>query len=188
MNAKRFQNCPIYIVKNTYSALCHRPSLGEPLQECSISSDITPSVACTGVSTSSHTPHLTTAATTYFNMYKCYTPANAHSQITSIVSNTVVMSLLQVVERYLGGVDTWSSNTITYLFAETPSPRVDEELTEFFAGNGVPKTSYMARVIQRRQQNSCGCYSTRGFLCGTLQTPSDLTPCIMTYVSRNTYV
>ena len=111
--------------------------------------------------------------------------------LTSIVSNTVVMYLLQAVERYLGGVDTWPSNIITYLFVETPSPRVVEELTAFFAGNGVLKlspTSYMARVIQMRQQNSCGSYSTRGFPCGTLQTPSDVTPCIMTYVSKNTYV
>jgi len=65
---------------------------------------------------------------------------HTHSQLTFIVSNTVVMSLLQAVEHYLGGVDTWPSNIITYLFAETPSPRVVEELTAFFAGNGVPKT------------------------------------------------
>jgi midasin (ATPase involved in ribosome maturation) len=49
------------------------------------------------------------------------------------------MSLLQAVERYLG-VDTWPSNIITYLFAKTPSSRVVEELTEFFASNGVPET------------------------------------------------
>jgi len=49
------------------------------------------------------------------------------------------MSVLQAVENYLGGVDAWLSN-ITYLFAETPSPRVVEELTAFFASNGVPKT------------------------------------------------
>jgi len=36
---------------------------------CSVSSDITPSLAeCTRLSTSSHTPHPTTAATTYFNI------------------------------------------------------------------------------------------------------------------------
>jgi len=50
------------------------------------------------------------------------------------------MSLLQAVEHYLGDVQTWPSYIITYLFAETPSPRVVEELTAFFAGNGVPKT------------------------------------------------
>jgi len=50
------------------------------------------------------------------------------------------MSLLQAVEQYLGGIDTWPAYIITYLFAETPSPRVVKELTAFFAGNGVPKT------------------------------------------------
>jgi len=50
------------------------------------------------------------------------------------------MSLLQAIEHYLGGVDTWPSNIITYLFAGTPSPRVVEKLTAFFAGNGVPKS------------------------------------------------
>ena len=50
------------------------------------------------------------------------------------------MSLLQAVEKYLGDVGTWPSYIITYLFAETPSPTVVEELTTFFAGNGVPKT------------------------------------------------
>jgi len=50
------------------------------------------------------------------------------------------MSLLQAVEKYLGGIDKWPAYIITYLFAETPSPRVVEELTAFFAGNVVPKT------------------------------------------------
>jgi len=50
------------------------------------------------------------------------------------------MSLLQAVEHYLGGVDTWPAYIITYLFAETPSPRVVEELRTFFVDNGVPKT------------------------------------------------
>jgi len=50
------------------------------------------------------------------------------------------MSLLQAVENYLVDVGTWPSYIITYLFAETPSPKVVEELTTFFAGNGVPKT------------------------------------------------
>jgi len=63
-----------------------------------------------------------------------------HSQLTFIVSNTVVISLLQAVLNYLDVVDTWPSYIITYLFAETPSPRVIEELTAFFAGNGVPET------------------------------------------------
>ena len=50
------------------------------------------------------------------------------------------MSLLQAVEQYLGSVHTWPAYIITYLFAETPSPRVVEKLTAFFAGNFVPKT------------------------------------------------
>jgi len=50
------------------------------------------------------------------------------------------MSLLQAVENYLGGVQTWPSYIITYLFVETSSPTIVEELTTFFAGNGVPKT------------------------------------------------
>ena len=50
------------------------------------------------------------------------------------------MSLLQAVEQYLGCIGTWPAYIITYIFAETPSPRVVEELTAFFAGNGVPKT------------------------------------------------
>jgi len=50
------------------------------------------------------------------------------------------MSLLQAVEQYLGSIHTWPAYIITYLFAETPSPRFVEELTAFFAGNGVPKT------------------------------------------------
>ena len=50
------------------------------------------------------------------------------------------MSLLQAVEQYLGRIDTWPSYIITYLFVETPSPRVVEKLTAFFAGNAVPKT------------------------------------------------
>jgi len=80
------------------------------------------------------------------------------------------MSLLQAVERYLGGVDTWPSNIITYLFAETPSPRVVEELTTFFAGLKLSPTGSMACVIQKRQQNSCSSYYTRGFPCGTSNT------------------
>jgi len=50
------------------------------------------------------------------------------------------MSLLQAVEQYLGSINAWPAYIITYLFAETPSPSVVEELTAFFADNGVPKT------------------------------------------------
>jgi len=106
---------------------------------CSVSSDITPSLAtCTGLSTSSHTPHPTTAAT-YILIYKCYSPTNTHRQLTAFANNTVIMSLLQAVEQYLGSINTWPAYIITYHFAETPSSVV-EELTAFFAGNAVPKT------------------------------------------------
>jgi len=46
VNAKRFRNCSIYC-KNTYSASGHKPSL-LPRDNCTVSSDVTPSVAvCT---------------------------------------------------------------------------------------------------------------------------------------------
>jgi len=50
------------------------------------------------------------------------------------------MFLLQAVEQYLGSINTWPSSIIFSLFAETASPRVVGYLTEFFAGNDVPKT------------------------------------------------
>jgi len=49
------------------------------------------------------------------------------------------MSLLQTVENHLGSIDTWPVS-INYLFAETPSPPVVEELVAFFVGNGLPLT------------------------------------------------
>jgi len=49
------------------------------------------------------------------------------------------MSLLQAVEDHLGSIDTWPSYIIQYLFVDTPTPQVVEELTAFFIGNGVPK-------------------------------------------------
>ena len=50
------------------------------------------------------------------------------------------MSLLQAVEDHLGSIDTWPVSIINYLFVDTPLPPVVEELTAFFAGNGVPQT------------------------------------------------
>jgi len=85
--------------------------------------DIVPLTACTGVSTSSLAPHLTAVATTYFNII-------LHS--TKYIHLPL---LLATLENYLGDVGTWPSYIITYLFA-----KVVEELTTFFAGNGVPKT------------------------------------------------
>jgi len=49
------------------------------------------------------------------------------------------MSLLQAVEDHLGSIDTWPSYIIRYLFVDTPTPQVVEELTAFFIGKGVPK-------------------------------------------------
>jgi len=48
------------------------------------------------------------------------------------------MSLLQAVEDHLGSIDTWPSYIIQYLFVDTPTPQVVEELTAFFIGNCVP--------------------------------------------------
>jgi len=101
------------------------------------------------------------------------------------------MSLLQAVKHYLGSIHMWPAYIITYIFAETPSPQVVKEFTAFFAGNGVPKT------FAYRLYNTCNPEVANEFMrqlfyarffCGTLQTPSDATPCIMMYVSRNTYV
>ena len=50
------------------------------------------------------------------------------------------MSLLHAVEQHLGSINTWPSSVIYSIFAETLPPSVVEELTAFFAGNGVPKT------------------------------------------------
>jgi len=50
------------------------------------------------------------------------------------------MSLLHAVEDYLGSIDTWSVYIINYLFVDKSLPPVVEELTAFFAGNGVPET------------------------------------------------
>jgi len=50
------------------------------------------------------------------------------------------MSIVQAAEQYLGSINTWPSSIIFSLFAETPSPRVIEYLTEFFAGNALPNT------------------------------------------------
>jgi hypothetical protein len=50
------------------------------------------------------------------------------------------MSLLQAVENDLGSIDAWPSYIIQYLFIDTPTPQVVEELTAFFIGTCVPKT------------------------------------------------
>ena len=55
-------------------------------------------------------------------------------------ANAAAMSPLQAAEQYLGSINTWPSSIIFSLFAETPSPRVIEYLTDFFSGNALPKT------------------------------------------------
>ena len=50
------------------------------------------------------------------------------------------MSLLYVVEDYLGPIDTWPAYIIEYLIVHTPTPEVIKELTAFFFGNGVPES------------------------------------------------
>jgi len=65
------------------------------------------------------------------------------SQLTAMAAsnaNAAAMSPLQAAEQYLGSINTWPSSIIFSLFAETPSPRVIEYLTEFFSGNALPKT------------------------------------------------
>ena len=57
------------------------------------------------------------------------------------------MFLLQAVEQYLDSIDKWPSSIIQRLFAETPSQAVIEDLTAFFAGNGVPQT--LAYILYR---------------------------------------
>jgi len=65
-----------------------------------------------------------------------------HSQLTAMAANAnaAAMSSLQAAEQHLGSINTWPSSIIFSLFAETPSPRVIEYLTEFFSGNALPKT------------------------------------------------
>jgi len=69
------------------------------------------------------------------------------------------MSLLHAVEDYLGSIDTWPVYIINYLFVNTPSPPVVEELTAFFAGNGVPET------LADRLYRACNPPATNEFVC-----------------------
>ena len=55
-------------------------------------------------------------------------------------ADATAMSLLQAIEDHLGSIYTWPVSIINYLFVDTPTPSVVEELTAFFAGNGVPQT------------------------------------------------
>jgi len=70
------------------------------------------------------------------NLYTYSTHDNADVDADAAAA----MSLLQAVEHYLVSIDTWPSYIIHYLFVDTPTPSVIEELTAFFAGNGVPET------------------------------------------------
>ena len=73
-------------------------------------------------------------------IYKCYTPANTHSHLPLLLA-TLSSCLCCKLSNVIWAVSIHGpSNIITYLFAETPSPKVVEKLTALFAGNGVPKT------------------------------------------------
>ena len=97
-----------------------------------------------GLSITSHTCHTWQRQKLHNLIYKCQTPANTHSPLTAITANAnanaAAMSLLQAAQQYLGSINTWPSSIIFSLFAETPSPTIVGYLTEFFAGNDVPKT------------------------------------------------
>ena len=69
------------------------------------------------------------------SIYKRYTHAYRHSQLPA----NDAQCLLQAVEDHLGSIDTWPSSIIKYLFVDASLPRVVEELTAFFIGNGLPK-------------------------------------------------
>jgi len=72
------------------------------------------------------------------------------------------MFLLQAGEQYLGSLNTWPASIITYLFAETPSPPVVEELTAFYAGNDVPTT--LAYILHHIHLYSFHTFYTPAFL------------------------
>jgi len=55
-------------------------------------------------------------------------------------ANGAAMPPLQAAEQNLGSIHPWPSSIIFNLFAETPSARVIEYLTDFFSGNALPKT------------------------------------------------
>jgi len=68
VNAKAFETA-LYIVKKHLFCIMSQALAMLPRDNCNVNCDITPSVAvCTRVSPSSHTPHPTTTATTYFNI------------------------------------------------------------------------------------------------------------------------
>ena len=60
--------------------------------------------------------------------------------MATAAANAAAMSPLQAAEHLLGSINTWPASIIFSLFAETPSPRVIEYLTDFFSGNALPKT------------------------------------------------
>jgi len=99
------------------------------------------------------------------------------------------MSLLQAVEDHLGSIDTWPVSIINYLFVDTPSPAVIEELTAFFTGNGVPKTLayWLYRACNPPAANELmrQLFYTRYSLWHTSDTGAS--PAITMYVSKNRY-
>jgi len=73
-------------------------------------------------------------------------------------ADATAMSLLQAIEDHLGSIYTWPVSIINYLFVDTPTPSVVEELTAFFAGNGVPQT------LSYRLYRACNPPATNEFL------------------------
>ena len=92
-----------------------------------------------GLSNTSHACHTRQWQQLHILIYKCQAPANTQS-LPAITANAAAMSILQAAEQYLCSINTWPSSIIFSIFAETPSQRVIEYLTEFFAGNALPNT------------------------------------------------
>jgi len=93
-----------------------------------------------------HMPHKA-GCTNYIFQYinAKLTHTHTHSQLTAMATataaaNAAAMSPLQAAEHQFVSINTWPSSIIFSLFAETPSPRVIEYLTDFFSGNALPKT------------------------------------------------
>ena len=145
-NAHHLSNCTIYFKEHSF---CIASPASTLLHQANVrfhrAGDITPPLTRT-YGAVHFLPHATHDDGDYIFKYINAKLTHIHSQLTAIANNAnadadaAAMSLLQAVEQYLGSINTWPAYIITYLFAETPSTSVVEELTEFFAGNAVPKT------------------------------------------------
>jgi len=111
---------------------------------CTISSFLSAGDITTAATASAHVrviqylPHRPHPATTSSNIKM--PNSRIYSQLTAMAANAnaAAMSPLQAAQ-HLGSINTWPSSIIFSLFAETPSPRVTEYLTDFFSGNALPK-------------------------------------------------